>query len=268
MRLSGTRWHRLPELCAALVLAGPTLGCVSTGAYDALVEERDQLREERDRLEEVRAGFDKGRVEALGQAEDLREERDRLARDVTKLTRRVGDLEAALAEHERARQSRPTPADIADSHFAPLRAELEAEVAAGRVFIGERPDGLRLVVAEEALFASGSGQLTSHGKALLDRIALRVRDDDQRVEVEGGAPDPKLRLGRGASVMRALTLGGVPPEQLRAGSFPDEGGEDEALPARRGAEIRLLPNLGAGPGLPGVAGPPSEASAGQPPVRP
>ncbi len=254
MRLSGTRWLRLPELCAALLLAVPTLGCVSASSYDALAEERDDLREQKERLEASSQSAEKARVDALGQVEDLREERDRLAREVKKLGRRVTELEAALAERERARDAEASR----DARFAPVRAELEPEVRAGQVWIGERPEGLRIVVAEEAVFAPGSGELTAGGRALLQRLALRVRDDDQRVEVEGAAEAPPLRLARGAAAMRALSQGGIPGEQLRAGSFvAEEASEDEA-PARRGVEIRLLPNFGAGAGA--AAGAPAASS--------
>jgi hypothetical protein len=56
--------------------------------------------------------------------------------------------------------------------------------------------------------------------------------------------------------MRALAQGGVPNEQLRAGSFASEETEVTGeAPLRRGAAIRLLPNLGAGAGASGVAAP-------------
>lgn len=256
MRLSCTRWLRLPRLCAALLLAASTLGCVSASSYDSLAEERDQLREQKDRLEEASQGADSARVQALGQVEDLREERDQLARDVKKLTRRVSELEAALASHERARAAEASRSAASDARFGPVRSELEAEVRAGQARIGDSPEGLQLVLAEELLFAPGAGELTAGGRALLQRLALRVRDEDQRVEVEGIADTPPLRLSRGAAVMRALAQGGVPNEQLRAGSFaPDDAAESGEGPAKRGAEIRLLPNLGAGAGAAGAADP-------------
>lgn len=249
MRRSGTRWFRLPEPCAALLLAGLTLGCVSASSYDTIAEERDELRDQKERLEASSESAEKARVEALGQVEDLREERDRLSREAKKLERRVTELEAALRDQQRVRDAEASRDAARDARFAPVRAELEPEVRAEQVWIGERPDGLQVVVAEQALFAPGSGELTTGGRALLHRLALRVRDEDERVEVEGGADTPQLRLARGAAVMRALSQGGIPGEQLRAGSFvADEASESEA-PQRRGVEIRLLPNFGAGAGI-------------------
>jgi flagellar motor protein MotB len=221
-----------------------------------MAEERDELREDKERLEEASAGAEKARVQALGQAEDLREERDRLAQDVKKLTKRVAELESALQDHERAREAVVSRTTASQARWGPLRAELDPELRAGQVVLSDQADGLQVVLVEEALFAPGSGELSAGGRALLQRLALRVRDDDQRVEVEGDGDAPALRLARGASVMRALAAGGVPNEQLRAGSFrDDEAAEVDAVPARRGAEIRLLPNLGAGPGAGGVAAP-------------
>lgn len=254
MKRLRTRWlrpPRPPELLAPLLLAGATLGCVSASSYDVLSDEVDALREEKERLVEASSGSERARVQALEQAEDLREERDRLAVEVKKLDRRVKELESALASHERAREASVAKAALHDARFGPLRAELAPEIAAGQVAIVERPEGVRVVLAEELLFVPGAGELSPGGKALLQRLALRVRDEDQRVEVEGGAETPALRLARGAVVLRALEAGGIPGEQLRAGSFvvDDEGeGTEEVGPARRGAEIRLLPNLGAGPG--------------------
>ena len=236
-------------MLVALLLAGPTLGCVSASSYDSLSDEADRLREEKERLEEASSGSDRARVQALEQAEDLREERDRLAAEVRKLERKVKELEGALAAHERAREAAASRVAAEDARFGPLRSELGPELAAGRIALVEGPEGLRVVVSEELLFAPGAGELTAGGRALVQRIALRVRDDDQRVEVEGAADTPPLRLSRGAAVLRALAAGGVPDEQLRAGSFAEEeGGEPSGLATRRGAEIRLLPNLGAGPG--------------------
>lgn len=256
MRLSGTRWFRLPELCAALVLAAPTFGCVAASSYDTLAEERDELRDQKDRLEAASQSAEKARVEALGEVEDLREERDRLAREVKKLGARVAELETALQAQERAREAESSREAARDLRFAPVRGELDPEVKAGEVWLSDRPDGLQIVIAEAALFAPGSAELTAGGQALLQRLALRVRDDDQRVEVEGAADTPPLRLARGAAAMRALARGGVPGEQLRAGSFVDDDAAGDDAPARRGAEIRLLPNFGAGAGA-GVVGEPT-----------
>lgn len=271
MRHSSTRWlpsasgqrsaplergaARAAWLCAALILIVPTLSCVSPDAYDAVAQERDLLREEKERLEEASHGADRARVQIAGQAEDLREERDRLAQEVRQLTRRVGELEAALDEHERVRAAESARTAASRARWGPLLSELEPELRAGQVRVVERPEGLQVVLAEEILFAPGSGELTAGGRALLQRFALRVRDEDQRVEVEGDADSPPLRLARGAAVMRALATGGVPNEQLRAAAF--DGEEDPAAsgPPRPGAEIRVLPNLGAGPGA--VAAPPS-----------
>lgn len=254
MKRSRTRWGlplRRPELLAFLLLAGPTLGCVSAGAYDSLSDELELLKTEKRRLVEASAGADRARVEAMETAEDLREERNALASEVKKLERKVKELEGALASHERARETAARHRELEDARFGPLRAELAPELAAGQVSMHSEAYGLRLVVAEELLFAPGSGDLSAGGQALVRRIALRVRDEDQRVEVEGGADAPPLRLTRGAVILRALSAGGIPNEQLRAGSFVDE--EEEIVaegggPVRRGAEIRLLPNLGAGPG--------------------
>jgi len=256
MKLSSTRWLRFPEICAALLLAASTLSCVSASSYDAIAEERDQLREKQEHLEQASQGADKARVQALGQREDLREERDRLALEVKKLGKRVAELETALKDYEHAREAVATRNAVDEARFGPVRAELDRELNAGQVRIAELPDGLQVMIAEELLFAPGSGELTASGRSLLQRLALRVRDEDERVEVEGAADTPPLRLARGAAVMRALAQGGVPNEQLRAGSFASEETEVTGeAPLRRGAAIRLLPNLGAGAGASGVAAP-------------
>lgn len=262
MKRSRTRWCRTPRrpeaIAGAILLAVATLGCVSAGSYERLSDEVERLREENERLEAASSGVDRARIEALERAEDLREERDREAAELRRLERKVKELESALAAHERAREAVAVRAAVNDARFGPLRSELDGELASGSVAIVERPEGLRVVIGEEALFAPGASDLTAGGRALLGRIALRIRDEDQRVEVEGGAETPPLRLTRGASVLRALAAGGVPNEQLRAGSFAEEEiAEEEGFPARRGAEIRLLPNLGAGPGAVSAPTPPS-----------
>jgi flagellar motor protein MotB len=250
MKRSSTRWFRLADLLVAALLIAPAYGCVSAGSYDELALERDRLQEENERLDATIQGFETARVQALEQGEDLRVERDRLAREVRTLTKRVKELEAALAQHERARGTSGSLSVERQARWAPLLEELQPEVQSGLVSLSERPDGLQLLVSEELLFSPGKSQLSVGGRALLERVALRVRDDDQRVEVEGGADVPALRLSRGAAVMRALAAGGIPNEQLRAGSFGDAAVVEGAAPPPRSAtEIRLLPNFGAGPGI-------------------
>lgn len=266
-RCSRSRRPQAPELALALGLLALTPGCVSYQSYDSLSDEVTELREEKERLEEAGEGSDRARVAALEQAEDLREERDRLAGEVRKLSNKVTELEGALRAHESARDAERSRVAAADARFAPVRAELAPEIDAGRVLVVERPEGLRLLVSEELLFAPGANDLSPGGKAVLQRIAFRIRDEDQRVEVEAGAATPPQRLARGAAVMRALASGGVPDEQLRAGSFAAEGDPDaDEEPSRPGAEIRLLPNLGAGPGA--VSAPAPDPDAAVSPASP
>ncbi len=260
MKRSSTRWFRLADLFVAALLTAPTYGCVSAGAYDELAMERDRVQQENERMGATIQGFETARVNALEQGEDLRVERDRLSREVRSLKKRNEELEAALAQHERAQGTSGSLSLERQARWAPLLEELQPEVQSGLVNLSERPDGLQLIVSEELLFSPGKSNLTVGGRALLERVALRVRDDDQRVEVEGGADVPALRLSRGAAVMRALAAGGIPNEQLRAGSFGDAAaveGEIGAPPPRSATEIRLLPNFGAGPGI----APPAQQSA-------
>ena len=66
MRLSGTRWLRALRFSSALLLALPTLACVSATSYDEVAEERDQLREEKDRDEAARQSAEQARIAAEG----------------------------------------------------------------------------------------------------------------------------------------------------------------------------------------------------------
>lgn len=114
-----------------------------------------------------------------------------------------------------------------------LERRLKKEIAEGKVGVDRAEKGLRLQLAEEVLFPSGSAALDSRGRSLLMSVAEQLRKSGYRIRVEGHtdsnpiAGDLKTRYpsnwelagARAASVVRLLELAGIDQALLEATSF-------------------------------------------------
>ncbi len=275
MKRSGTRCpFRASALLLLLLTAGFAAGCVTRGTHQEVLDERSQLREANRRLEEQVKLLDASneslgaeRVALIDEIENLREAQATLERDV----RRLQKAETQLSESLAARESEVT---LRGEQIAQLREtyeglveDLEAEVSAGQIEIEQLREGLRLNLAQEVLFASGSAQVNPRGRGVLKKVAERVRSLSHRIVVEGHTDTVPVRRNarwasnwelageRASGVVRLLVEGGVAAERLRAvsrGQFdPMASNETSQGRARnRRIEIILQPQ---GHGAPDVA---------------
>ncbi|MDH3213098.1 MAG: OmpA family protein [Myxococcales bacterium] len=213
-------------LLGALLLGAPALvSCVSKGAYRDVVTERDDLAGQKSALEE--------RVRALD------EEKASLGSELSSRKQEVSNLQGT---------------------YDSLVADLHAELASGQIQIQQLRDGIRLDVADDILFPSGSARIDDGGKAVLDKVAAQVKNASGRVEVTGHTDNVPIRGGptaryptnwelgaaRAASVVRILQDQGVEGTRLQAlsaGEYrPRASNETEQGRQRnRRIEIRLRP---------------------------
>jgi chemotaxis protein MotB len=275
-------------LCGLLATAS---GCVTRGTYREVQQERDQLRSQSKQLQErVRLleasneSLDKERLRLIDKTESLRETRESLEKDVKRLRQAQSELSQNLAERETQledlRKARET--------YQSLVADLESEVAAGQIEIEQLREGVRLNVSDEILFDVGSAELGEKGRALLQKVAKRLAELPNPIEVQGHTDDLPIRGGlaaryptnwelagaRAARVARLLEDQGVAAERLTAVSYgeyhpvaPNDTPEGRAL--NRRIEIRLLPTeKGPVPATevpePGAAADAAQAPGGRP----
>lgn len=169
------------------------------------------------------------------------------------LKAQVQTLEASLAEKTaRMDQLRAT--------YEGLVANLEEEVAAGNVEIEQLRGGIRVNLSQEILFASGSTEIGSSGREVLERVAAQLRGSKNRIDVIGHTDDVQISPGlrsrfptnwelaaaRAAAVVKLMQENGISGSRLRAvsaGPFQPRASNDteEGRARNRRIEIRLFP---------------------------
>jgi chemotaxis protein MotB len=226
---AGFAWPRpcraIARLAPAILLAG-LVGCVSSGKYEDLAAERDALRQR------------------LQQTESQRESLESAKRE----------LEANLDERQK---------EISEMRgtYDGLLAELEQEVAAGQVQVQRLRDGIRVNLAQDILFETGSADLDGQGRDVLARVSGQLAKNSYRVEVEGHTDSMpiggalartyptnwELAGARAARVVRLFEEQGVERTRLAAVSYGEmkpvaSNGDDVGRAKNRRIEIRLLPH--------------------------
>lgn len=248
---------RRPARPAAAVLLGAvfalSVGCVSSGRYRSLEQERDALAGRNQTLQgEVNAANQKG--------ETLAQEKSALASEKAALEARLAQLKeqekalgSQLQQHEEeARQLKAT--------YDGLLGSLKKELQAGQIQVQQLRDGLSVNVAQEILFASGSAALDKSGSEVLQRVAEQLKQTSYQVVVTGHTDNKPIGPGlvsryptnwelagaRAASVVRLFVESGLAATRLLAASMgetqpvaPNDTPEGRAR--NRRIEIRLRP---------------------------
>jgi len=264
MTRSATPWLRRTEaLALGAALAFAATGCVTKGRYDqdvgALEEKNGQLEARVDDLQRSNESLDQERVKLIDQMEDLREEHKTLSRDVEELSKSK-DL---LTEHLRKRESEVQELSQLKGTYSGLVSELESEVAAGQIQIEQLRDGIRLNLPQDILFPSGSATLDPRGVEVLRKVASKLHDHDQRIEVQGHTDNVpisgalasrystnwELAAARAASVVRLLESEKLDPHRLKAISYGEwapvaSNDTPDGRAKNRRIEIRLIPVKG------------------------
>ncbi len=194
-------------------------GCVSSGTYESMVQERDQvlaekaqLQEEKDQIAAERKALEEEKTALSAQIEEIAQQKEMAAR------------EAEAAQSELARQQQ-----VYDS----LQSTFAKEQEANQVKIEMMKSGVKVNLANEILFPSGSAELNAQGVEVLTRAAAELQKSPYQTIVAGFTDDVaisgklqekyptnwELAGARAASVVRLLEEEGVPSEQLLAISF-------------------------------------------------
>jgi chemotaxis protein MotB len=254
MKRSSTRYKRLTSALIALALAAATSGCVTRGKHNRVVDDLEKERVRVADLERSNEALGGERLKLIDEMEDLRETKEGLTEDVAKLEKTRDLLTASLRENE----AKVAELSKKSGEYEGLVKELEQEVSSGQIQITQLREGLRLNLAQDILFRSGSATLEPYGVELLTKVSDQLAKFPQQVEVQGHTDNVplskssrwgtnwELAAARAASVVRLFERQGVDAKHLRAVSYGEHAPVDandtpEGRARNRRIDIRLKP---------------------------
>lgn len=235
--------------------------------YEDSVAERNGLAGRIERLEIERSSFEDQFLEAQESYEDerlagatLTSDLERAQREATRLDQDLGAERLARVAAANALVRRETQIVSMRGTYDELVTALESEVSSGQIEIERLREGLRLSVSDDVLFASGSAELDQIGREVLVKVAGRLKELDDFIEVRGHTDDRRIRgtlaqrfpsnwelaAARAARVVRLLEEHGVPGERLAVVSLGSndplvDNDSNENRARNRRIEIRLEP---------------------------
>jgi len=233
--LHSQRTHRTVHAPAVALLAAGALavaGCVSNGRYMQVEQERDLL---------------------AASNETLKADKTALEEKLSHLQTQEETLGSKLREREQeARRLQET--------YDGLVTDLKKEVQAGQVEVQQLRDGLRVNVAQDILFDSGSAEVDRNGTDVLLRVAAQLKKSPHQILVIGHTDNKpigpalikqyptnwELAGARAASVVRLFAHSGLRTKRLLAVSMADvkpvaSNATLEGRARNRRIEIRLRP---------------------------
>lgn len=243
-------------LSALVILAAGALApaaCVSKARYVEVAQERDICTTRYEQLESQVAN-------AHRTGEALAQEKVALATEKTVLEAKVATLQTQGEQLDSQLRERDEEARKLQETYDGLVANLKKELKDGQVEVKQLRDGLRVNVAQDILFDSGSAALDKNGVDVLQRVAAQLRKSSHQILVIGHTDDKpigpalvkqyptnwELAGARAASVVRLFDGSGLPSKRLLAVSMADNqpvasNKTAEGRARNRRIEIRLRP---------------------------
>ena len=262
---------------AALVLISSLVllpACVSSGKYktalddqsnlvdelDTVARQRDDLARERDALAQERDSLASERDSLAAEKTALAREKEDLELDKVVLERRAEELEIERSALDVALDERSEELAEIQGTYEGLVKELESEVEAGQVTIEKLRDGVRVNLAQDILFETGSAELNEDGREVLLRVSSQLEQNPYQIMVIGYTDNLKIRgklaqryptnweLGgaRAASVVRLFEGAEIASSRLLSVSYGENSpvapnDTPEGRQKNRRIEIRLRP---------------------------
>ncbi len=219
--------------------------------YDQLDREQKQLKTLYDNVLSNSGKLNRELAQQQEQLLAMRESNERLRVDLEEREKRVKEMEAILANQEKAVNDLRNR--ISQSLLSFKDSDLTVEIKNGKVYVS---------LAEQLLFKSGSVEVDPKGVTALKQLAEAIKDQkDLEILVEGHTDNVPisrtsqymkdnwdLSVMRATSIVRILTGAGVPKDQITAsgkGEFtPVMANESaEGRQKNRRTEIIIAPNL-------------------------
>ncbi len=217
---------------AIVIAGGVSTACVSTSQYSQLEQERDAL---------------------AARNSELTTEKSALEAKMATLQTQGEELDSKL--HEREDETRKL-----QETYDGLKKSLEKELKAGQIEVEQLRDGLRVNVAQDILFDSGSAALDKNGTSVLGKVATQLKKSSHQILVIGHTDNKPIRPAlakqypsnwelagaRAASVVRLFAQSGLSSKRMRAVSVADSqpvasNSTEEGRARNRRIEIRLRP---------------------------
>src|SRR5262249_12798228 len=187
MKRSNTRCRRATSALTLLALVAAP-GCVTRGKYNGVVRDLEHERERVADLERSNEALGGERLKLIDEMEDLRVTKEQLTGDVAKLEKTRDQLTSSLQEN----QAKVAELSKKSGEYEGLVKDLEREVSSGQIQITQLREGLRLGLAQDILFRSGSATLEPYGVQLLTKVSDQLKKFPQTVEVQGHTDNVKL----------------------------------------------------------------------------
>lgn len=240
------RMARVPAILI-LVAAATTMGCgVSKSKYMDVTKSRDELAAQNQQLQ--------------GSLDAANKEKEQLTADKAALQGQVDQVSAQTKELNDKLVAEQAAKDELKKTYDDMVGHLQGELNSGKLEIERVRDGIRVNLAQDILFRSGSADLDKTGRELLLKVAEDLKTQSFQVAVAGHTDNQKIgaslaskyptnwELGgaRAARIVRLFDEAGVPKERLSAVSFADSRPREpndtpEGRAKNRHIEIRLIP---------------------------
>jgi chemotaxis protein MotB len=253
------RTARLPKAllaAASLVLAG----CVSNARYTEVQQERDLLEARNEALQSQIDNATQARDAMAQEKAMLAQEKNTLASEKTALQQNVTVLQSKENELGSKLREQEEEAKRLQATYDGLVGNLKKELKAGQIQVQQLRDGLRVNVAQDILFDSGSAEVDQNGTEVLGRVAVQLKKSSHQIMVIGHTDNKpigpalvkqyptnwELAGARAASVVRLFEHSGLSTKRLLAVSLADvkpvaSNSTPEGRSKNRRIEIRLRP---------------------------
>ena len=252
-RPAASRIQGFPALALLLAGALAAAGCVSRAQLTQVEQQLDLCAK---RYEQLQAEIES----AARTGETLAREKSTLTNQKSVLEAKVVSLQAQGEELGSMLREREQEAIKLQETYDGLVANLKKEVQAGQITVKQLRDGLRVNVAQDILFDSGSAALDRSGVEVLRRVATQLRRTPHQIMVIGHSDDMpigpallkqyptnwELAGARAASVVRLFNTSGLLGSRLMVVSMADvqpvaSNKTAEGRARNRRIEIRLRP---------------------------
>ncbi|MCX6999832.1 MAG: OmpA family protein [Candidatus Sumerlaeota bacterium] len=235
-------------------------GVVGALAGDQLREKREEnleadiasLKNQRDQLEEELKNL-KAKAGAGGEKDQLidalKQQTDKLNKDLDALKKQLQDKENELAGIRGVTEAKEKNLD-----------DLKKQLDKLQVQLAQTPRGITLTIVDSLLFTPGMAEISEKGKALLDNVALILKErfpgrelifeghtDNQPIKYSGWKSNWELGSARSMEVLHYMVANhNFDPKRLSAVSYGEfrpvaSNNTDEGRAQNRRAVIVVLP---------------------------
>jgi len=234
-------------------------GCVRSGTYKTLQQEKTAVEEQKAQLEKELAG-------SQATVAQLTTDNSALEAEKVALIQQTQQTEAEKARMAAAVETARVESARQQATFDNLRTQFSSEMESKQVKIELLKNGIKVNLAQEVLFPSGSAQLNASGEGIIRKIVSELKQGAYQINVAGFTDNVaisanlierypsnwELAGARSASVVRLLEKEGVPAARMVATSYgensPVADNTDAAGRAlNRRIEISLRPLEGVSP---------------------